>query len=132
MPEASLQPKTPEPRLIRQLFSLFAQISGTADAEFPITVEHLKAQFDLRVDGALRTALRMLSLHGLVRFEAGQVFAVEPLPEDSPYWEQPGVHVSAHTSYAGNGTIPRGDELFLSNLERYVGGQPLFNEVEQV
>ena len=58
------------------------------------------------------------------------VFRTEPLPKDSPYWDHPGVRVSAHTSYAGNGTLARGDALFLNNLQRYVGGQALLNEVE--
>jgi ATP-dependent DNA helicase RecQ len=74
----------PEPRLIRQLFALFARISDTADAELPITFDALKSQFDLRVDGALRTALRMLGLHRLISIEGDQVFVGSDYPEECP------------------------------------------------
>jgi len=57
------------------------------------------------------------------------VFATEPLPANSPLWRHPGVTVSAHTSNAGDGTRPRGDELFLDNLERLLNGQALYDEV---
>ena len=57
------------------------------------------------------------------------VFREEPLPPTSPYWTHPQVRVSGHTSAAGSGTIPRGDQLFLNNLKRYAAGEPLINEV---
>ena len=52
------------------------------------------------------------------------VFAVEPLPTDHAFWIHPKVTVTAHISNAGSGTRPRGDELFLSNLQRFLAGQP--------
>ena len=56
------------------------------------------------------------------------VFAVEPLPADSPLWDLPNViitpHSSAQTAATGAGAV----EIFLTNLARYVRGEPLVNE----
>lgn len=57
------------------------------------------------------------------------VFQTEPLPPTSPFWTHPKVSVSSHASSFGEGTNARGDALFLDNLERYLSGQPLKNEV---
>jgi phosphoglycerate dehydrogenase-like enzyme len=58
------------------------------------------------------------------------VFATEPLPPDSWFWDHPKVRVSAHTSNSGDGNLGRGDELFLDNLARYLAKQPLRNEAD--
>jgi phosphoglycerate dehydrogenase-like enzyme len=59
------------------------------------------------------------------------VFATEPLPQDSPLWEMENVIVTAH--YAG--MTPCYDEralgIFLDNLRRYRAGQPLLNVVDK-
>jgi phosphoglycerate dehydrogenase-like enzyme len=57
------------------------------------------------------------------------VFETEPLPADSPFWSHPRVSVSAHCSGVGNGQDDRNRDLFLENLERYLRGKPLRNEV---
>ena len=57
------------------------------------------------------------------------VFETEPLPADSPFWSHPRVSVSAHCSGVGNGQDDRNRDLFLDNLERYLSGKPLRNEV---
>lgn len=59
------------------------------------------------------------------------VFETEPLPEASPFWSHPKVSVSSHSSSFGDGTSDRGDALFLDNLERYLDGKPLNNEVNR-
>ena len=58
------------------------------------------------------------------------VFATEPLPADSWFWDHPKVRVSAHTSNSGDGNLARGDELFLDNLARYLAKEPLRNEAD--
>jgi phosphoglycerate dehydrogenase-like enzyme len=69
---------------------------------------------------------------GLDRDQPGHavldVFATEPLPADSWFWDHPKVRVSAHTSNSGDGNAARGDELFLENLRRYLAAEPLLNE----
>jgi phosphoglycerate dehydrogenase-like enzyme len=55
------------------------------------------------------------------------VFAVEPLPADSPLWTLPNVIVTPHSS----GTTTRSDrrtvELFIDNFARHTRGDPLLN-----
>ncbi|HEX4710372.1 NAD(P)-dependent oxidoreductase [Phenylobacterium sp.] len=58
------------------------------------------------------------------------VFATEPLPADSWFWDHPKVRVSAHTSNSGDGNLARGDDLFLENLRRYLAKEPLLNEAD--
>ena len=71
---------------------------------------------------------------GLNRDQPGHavldVFATEPLPADSWFWDHPKVRVSAHTSNSGDGNVGRGDDLFLENLRRYLAGEPLLNEAD--
>jgi len=76
---------------------------------------------------ALIDALREERIGGA----ALDVFAEEPLPEDSPLWELPNVILTPHNA----GSTPRLEEeearLFLENLRRYVAGQPLLNVVDK-
>ena len=55
------------------------------------------------------------------------VFAVEPLPAESPLWTLPNVIVTPHSS----GTTTRSDrrtvELFIDNFARHTRGDPLLN-----
>jgi phosphoglycerate dehydrogenase-like enzyme len=53
------------------------------------------------------------------------VFAVEPLPADSPLWDLPNVLVSPHSMSTVAGENDRIVDLFCDNLCRYLAGQPL-------
>jgi len=79
-----LDNSNPEPGFVAQLFRLFSQISGTADQAEPISLAQLRTQLNLKTDGALRTALRMLQIHGLVACEGDLVFVQSDFPEDCP------------------------------------------------
>lgn len=57
------------------------------------------------------------------------VFTVEPLRADSPLWKLPNVLITPHNSAASVGNYARGVEIFLRNLDAYLRGQPLENEV---
>ena len=58
------------------------------------------------------------------------VFAAEPLPADSPFWDHPRVSLTAHASAFGSGNAARNDALFVENVRRYVAGEPLISEVD--
>jgi len=75
---------------------------------------------------ALVEALRSGHLAG-----AGlDVFAAEPLPQDSPLWEMPNVIVTPHVAAASPQTGQRTEDVFVRNLGRFVKGQPLLNVVD--
>ncbi|MEI9977621.1 MAG: D-2-hydroxyacid dehydrogenase [Edaphobacter sp.] len=57
------------------------------------------------------------------------VFATEPLPPDSQFWGHPSVTLTAHCSGMSRGNPIRNDASFLTNLNRYLAGEPLQNEV---
>ncbi|MFO7855643.1 MAG: NAD(P)-dependent oxidoreductase [Paracoccaceae bacterium] len=58
------------------------------------------------------------------------VFDAEPLPEDHPFWTHPKVRLTAHTSFAGDGTAGRWEALFLDNAARMARGEPLARRVD--
>jgi phosphoglycerate dehydrogenase-like enzyme len=57
------------------------------------------------------------------------VFAQEPLPQDSPLWSMPNVIVTPHNSGVSPLNMQRAMDGFIDNLARYVRGRPLRNRV---
>ena len=57
------------------------------------------------------------------------VFRTEPLPPDHPFWTHPSVRVTPHNAAGGRGRLQRQAELFADNLDRYLAGEPLRNDV---
>ena len=80
----------------------------------------------LIVDHALLAALDRGRLDTAVL----DVFRTEPLPKDDPLWSHPGVRLTAHTSFNGDGVQDRWDALFIDNIARYARGVPLAREVD--
>ncbi len=72
---------------------------------------------------ALVQALRAGHLAGA----ALDVFAHEPLPQESPLWNEPKVLLTAHVAGSSPRYEERATELFLDNLSRYLGGRELRN-----
>jgi phosphoglycerate dehydrogenase-like enzyme len=72
---------------------------------------------------ALLEALEAGRLAGAVL----DVFGVEPLPPDSPWWNAPNVIVTPHAS---GHTLRFFDELVIENVRRYLAGEPLLNQVD--
>ncbi|MDR3707641.1 MAG: D-2-hydroxyacid dehydrogenase [Capsulimonadaceae bacterium] len=59
------------------------------------------------------------------------VFAVEPLPQDSPLWDMPNVYITPHFAFGQtSGLDVRLKALFLANLRRFIDGEPLSNIVD--
>jgi phosphoglycerate dehydrogenase-like enzyme len=75
---------------------------------------------------ALIEALRS----GVIAGAALDVFAVEPLPTESPLWGMPNVLVSPHRAGDHERWAEDVVALFTDNLRRFVAGEPLRNIVD--
>lgn len=69
---------------------------------------------------------------GRVGYAALDVFAVEPLPTDSPLWAMPNVLVSPHNAGTDAEEERRIAALFADNATRLLDGEPLRNRVDTV
>jgi phosphoglycerate dehydrogenase-like enzyme len=82
---------------------------------------------DLVVDADLVAAVRERRIAGAVL----DVFTTEPLPASHPFWTTPGIVVLPHVG----GLHPTRDtivaELWVQNLQRFLGGQPLLQVVDR-
>ncbi len=78
-------------------------------------------------DAALLAALRARKLGAA----ALDVFAQEPLPPDSPWWEMENVLITPHTAAVTEKLWERHYALLAENLRRYLAGQPLLGRVDK-
>ncbi|HEY5880758.1 MAG TPA: D-2-hydroxyacid dehydrogenase [Nakamurella sp.] len=69
---------------------------------------------------------------GRIGFAALDVFAVEPLPADSPLWTDPHVLISPHTAALNSAEDQLIAKLFARNATRFLDGQELINRVNTV
>jgi len=69
---------------------------------------------------------------GRIGFAALDVFAVEPLPADSPLWNDPRVLVSPHTAALNSAEDRLIARLFARNATRFLDGRELINRVNTV
>lgn len=59
------------------------------------------------------------------------VFEVEPLPDNHPFWTLDNVIVSPHNAYWSPKNSRRNLDLFLRNLQFFIEGKPLINVVNK-
>ncbi|MBO0843653.1 MAG: D-2-hydroxyacid dehydrogenase [Nocardioides sp.] len=76
-------------------------------------------------------ALQEALAEGRIDGASLDVFDDEPLPPDSPWWGLPGVVVSPHLSGDVVGWRDALAEQFADNLERWLAGKELSNEVDK-
>lgn len=69
---------------------------------------------------------------GRIGFAALDVFATEPLPEQSPLWTMDNVVVSPHTAALDAREDRRIAELFAHNATRFLDGEQMLNPVNTV
>ena len=111
-------PATPETRRMIDAGAL-ARMKPTA---FLVNV----ARGSLVDEAALVRALRT----GTIAGAALDVFAVEPLPADSPLWAMPNVIVTPHMAGNPGRYEERAAAIFVDNYGRFRAGEPLRNQVD--
>lgn len=125
------------PRLLQGAQALVNTLPGTPDTEHLINAEVFAAMDPGTVlvnvgrgsvvdEAALLAALD----NGQVAYACLDVFAVEPLPTDSPLWEHPRVLVSPHAAALSAAENELITERFLENLQRFQQGAPLLHVVD--
>jgi phosphoglycerate dehydrogenase-like enzyme len=67
--------------------------------------------------------------HGRPAMAVLDVFRTEPLPADHPFWSHPSVRVTPHNAAGGSGRLQRQADLFATNLDSYLAGLPLLNDI---
>lgn len=77
-------------------------------------------------EGALVRALR----EGWIAGAALDVFAKEPLPQESELWDLPNVIVTPHMAGDFIAYLDRAADIFRENLRRYVAGEPMINVLD--
>ncbi len=78
-------------------------------------------------EAALTAALKSGALAGAYL----DVFAEEPLPESSEFWDLPNVIVTPHSSWIALGNPERARQNFLDNLAAWLRGDPLPTEINE-
>ena len=68
---------------------------------------------------------------GVIAGAALDVFEVEPLPEDHPLWNAPGMIVTPHVAASGPYVDSRRSEVFIDNCIRFNDGRALRNVVDK-
>ena len=59
------------------------------------------------------------------------VFRQEPLPADSPLWDQPNVMITPHATPGLPDKTQRSVDMILGNIERYRIGKPMINAITE-
>ena len=120
----------PEADVIVLACPLNAQTAGLADARFFDALKPGCTLVNIARGGLIDDAAMIAALdNGQLGAAVLDVFHQEPLPTDDPLWSHPKVRATSHTSFSGSGTRGRWDELFFENIQRFVRGETLLNEV---
>ena len=59
------------------------------------------------------------------------VFAQEPLPENSPFWDVENIDMTFHSLHLTNDTLENFCSTFNTNLERFLEGEELINIIDK-
>jgi phosphoglycerate dehydrogenase-like enzyme len=125
----ALRKRLPEADVVVLSLPLTPQTRHLVDAGFVAAMKPRSVLVNVGRGGLVdETALLEGLDRGVPEHAVLDVFAVEPLPPDSPFWNHPGVTLTPHASGVSEGQAARNDALFVENLGRYLRGEPLLHE----
>jgi phosphoglycerate dehydrogenase-like enzyme len=128
---AEMRTLLPEADVVVLATPLNQETRGMVDAGFfaamkPDSVLVNVGRGDLVDEPALLAALAIgIPAHAIL-----DVFHDEPLGDDSPFWNNPRVSLTAHASAFGSGQAARNDAIFVENLRRRLAGEPPLFEAD--
>ena len=127
---ADLPALLPEADIIVLACPLNESTRGFAGTDFFAAVKPGAILVNIARGGLIDDAALIVALDdGRLETAVLDVFHTEPLPTDDALWSHPKIRLTPHTSFAGNGSQGRWDQLFLDNILRFTRGEPLTQEV---
>jgi phosphoglycerate dehydrogenase-like enzyme len=117
----------PEADVVVLIVPLTDETRGLVDAEFLGRMKEGALLVNVARGAVVVTDDLVAALHGGRVTAAVDVADTEPLPENSPLWDAPGLLVSPHVGGMSSAMWPRAHRLVRDQLHRYAAGEPLVN-----
>ena len=132
LPPDALMTELPEADVVLLCSPHTPETEGMANAAFFAAMNKHALFLNLGRGALVDEAALMAALDaGRPAFAALDVTKTEPLPEDNPLWRHHKVVITPHDSSETPGTITRGDETFLANLQLYLENKPMKHLVDR-
>jgi phosphoglycerate dehydrogenase-like enzyme len=127
-PLADVPRLLPEADVVVTCIPLRAETRHLANADFFRLMKQGSVFVNVSRGGAVDERALLAALdEGKPAHAILDVFEVEPLPPDHPFWSHPHIVVTPHSSPMSDGQQARSDTLFLENLRRFMTGEGLLN-----
>ncbi|MEO0372749.1 MAG: D-2-hydroxyacid dehydrogenase [Pseudomonadota bacterium] len=129
-PASALPDLWPRADMIVVSVPLLDSTKGLISASDFAAMKDTAILIDVSRGGVIKGDDLLTALHeGQIAAAGLDVFELEPLPEDSPFWDAPNAIISPHSSAIFAGWGMASFEMFIENLKRWQRGEPLHNVV---
>jgi phosphoglycerate dehydrogenase-like enzyme len=117
----------PEADVVVLIVPLTDETRGLVDAEFLGRMKEGALLVNVARGAVVVTDDLVAALRSGRVTAAVDVADTEPLPEDSPLWDAPGLLISPHVGGMSSAMWPRAHRLVRDQLHRYAAGEELVN-----
>ncbi|MFJ8824597.1 2-hydroxyacid dehydrogenase [Streptomyces sp. NPDC102467] len=128
-PLAELPELLPEADVVILVTPLTEDTRGLVDAEFLARLKDGALLVNVSRGPVVDTKALLAELENGRIMAALDVTDPEPLPQEHPLWQAPGVLISPHVGGPTSAFTPRAKRLLAAQLTRFAAGQPLDNVV---